>query len=183
MTTSAQPNLPAPKNSGNINGRPFSNDNPGKPFGKGSPGRPKGSLNRTTLAAQALLDGQMEAITEACIEGAIAREPICIKLAMERLVPPRKEWPVQFDMPPLQSGTDIAAAMAAVITAVAEGKLLLSQAVDFAKLLDTYNRTVNFAGLADIENMTDDEMRSAILRLQAMEATDAEVIEPGNGGT
>lgn len=172
-----QHNLEPLKKSSYGRGR-FSKDNPGKPFPKGSPGRPKGTLNRVTLAAQALLDGQTEAITEACIQGALAREPLCIKLCIERILPPRKELPVQFTMPPLQSGADVAAAMGAVMNAVAEGKLLLSQGLDFAKLLEIYNRTVNFVGLTDIEKMTDDEMRSAILRLQAMAATDADVIEP-----
>ena len=116
------------------------------------------------------------------MEMALKGDPVAMKLCIERIVPPRKELPVEFTMPPLGSGADVAAAMAAVVNAVADGKLLLSQAVDFAKLLETYNRTVNFVGLTDIEKMTDDEMRAAILRLQAMAATDAEIIELGDGG-
>lgn len=111
------------------------------------------------------------------MEMALQGDPVAMKLCIERIIPPRKQWPVEFTMPPLGSGADVAAAMAAVINAVADGKILLSQAVDFAKLLETYNRAVTFAGLTDIEKMTDDEMRSAILRLQALAATDAEIVE------
>ena len=40
-----------------------------KPGQSGNPnGRPKGSLNATTLAAQALLDGEAEALTRKAIE-------------------------------------------------------------------------------------------------------------------
>jgi hypothetical protein len=44
----------------------------GRPFAPGNPGRPKGSRNKATLAAEALLDGEAEALTRKAIELALA---------------------------------------------------------------------------------------------------------------
>ena len=144
----------------------------GRPFAKRNAGRPKGALNRTTLAAQALLDGEAETITRKCIDLALEGDPTALKLCMERICPPRKELPVEFTMPPLNSATDTTAAMNAIVQAVADGKILLSQALEFGKLLEMYARTVNAAGLPWPENLTDDELRAEILRMQAAAAVD-----------
>ena len=144
----------------------------GRPFAKGNPGRPKGARGRTTLAIQMLLDGEAEVITRKCIDLALEGDPTALKLCMERIIPPRREWPVEFTMPPLNSATDTAAAMNAIMQAVADGKILLSQALEFGKLLEMYARTVNAAGLPWPENLTDDELRAEILRMQAVAAVD-----------
>ena len=139
----------------------------GRPFAKGNPGRPVGLRHRRTLAAEALLDGEAEVITRKCIELAKAGDTFCIKLVLERLVPPRKELPIQFTLPPLQSGSDLTAAMAAILKAVADGKILLGQALEFAKLLEAYGRTASASDPDDLSNLTDEALRSRILRAQA----------------
>jgi hypothetical protein len=48
----------------------------GRPFQPGNPGRPKGARNRTTLAAEALLDNEGEALTRKAIELAMKGTPI-----------------------------------------------------------------------------------------------------------
>jgi hypothetical protein len=62
------------------------------PFQKGNKlgGRKKGSKHKATEIAQMLLDGQAQTITQKCIDMAIEGHPVALKLAMERLVPPRK---------------------------------------------------------------------------------------------
>ena len=44
----------------------------GRPFQLGNPGRPKGARHRTTLAMQALLEGEGEALTRKAVEMALA---------------------------------------------------------------------------------------------------------------
>lgn len=171
----ARSNAPKPRS----RGRPFSKDNPGNPFAKGNPGRPVGMRHRRTLIAQALLDSEAETITRKCIDLALEGDPTALKLCVERLVPPRKEWPVEFTMPQLGSVSDVAAVMTALMQAVSEGKILLSQAVEFGKLLEMYARTVNFAEAPWPENLTDDELRAAILRMQAAAAADVDWHEEG----
>lgn len=57
-------------------------------------GRPKGSLNKTTLAVQNLLNGQAEEITQKAIELAIDGDGPALKLCFERLLPVKKDAPV-----------------------------------------------------------------------------------------
>src|SRR5690348_5492586 len=91
----------------------------GKPFQPGNPGRPKGARHKATLAAEALLDGEAEGLTRKCIEAALNGDGAAMRICMDRILPPRKERPVNFKLPPLQSAEDAAAAMATITAAVA----------------------------------------------------------------
>src|SRR5205814_5231060 len=67
----------------------------GHPFEKGRPspnpnGRPRGARNRTTLAAEALLDGEAEAITRKAIELAKAGDLTAIRLCVDHICPIRR---------------------------------------------------------------------------------------------
>lgn len=93
------------------------------------------------------------------------------------IIPPVKEWPVEFELPSLGSVSDVVAVMAAVMQAASKGKILLSQAVEFGKLLEMFARTTSDTHVPWPINLTDEQLRSEILRLQAALATDAEVFE------
>jgi Family of unknown function (DUF5681) len=93
-------------------GRPFQRGQSGNPNGK-----PKGVRNRATLAAEALLDGEAEALTRKAIEMAMAGDVTALKLCLERLVPPRKERPLSFALPPFASAEDTAKAIDGVLAA------------------------------------------------------------------
>ena len=108
-----------------------------KPGHSGNPnGRPKGSLNATTLAAQALLDGEAEILTRKAIELAKGGDLAALRLCIDRLVPPRKDSPVSFDLPKIESARDAANAISAVLTAVSTGDLTPAEASDVTRLLD-----------------------------------------------
>jgi hypothetical protein len=47
------------------------------------------------------------------------------------------------------------------------GKILLSQALDFAKLLHLYGQTASASDPDDLSALTDEELRARILRKQA----------------
>jgi len=108
-----------------------------KPGHSGNPnGRPKGSLNATTLAAQALLDGEAEILARKAIELAKGGDLAALRLCIDRLVPPRKDRPVSFDLPKIESARDAANAISAVLTAVSTGDLTPAEASDVTRLLD-----------------------------------------------
>jgi hypothetical protein len=86
-------------------------------------GRPKGSLNKVTLASQALLDGQAEALTRKAVELALAGNSMALRLCLERVLPPRKDLPVNLNLPPLQGVDDLPQAFQAIIAAVAQGEI------------------------------------------------------------
>jgi len=108
-----------------------------KPGHSGNPnGQPKGSLNATTLAAQALLDGEAEILARKAIELAKGGDLAALRLCIDRLVPPRKDRPVSFDLPKIESARDAANAISAVLTAVSTGDLTPAEASDVTRLLD-----------------------------------------------
>src|SRR5215472_10909408 len=74
-------------------GRPFEKGQSGNPAG-----RPIGSRNRATLAAQVLLEGQMEAITQKAAELALQGDINAIRLCMQHGLPPVREQPVEFEL-------------------------------------------------------------------------------------
>jgi hypothetical protein len=114
----------------------------GKPFQQGNPGRPKGSRNRTTLALEALLDGEAEAITRKAIEMALDGDMTAMRLVMDRIMPPRRERPVMFSMPKLETAGDAVKATATLAEAVASGDITPGEAGELSKLVDGFTKAV-----------------------------------------
>jgi hypothetical protein len=99
-------------------GRPFEPGQSGNPNG-----RPKGKRNATTLAIEALMEGEAEDLTRAAIEKAKAGDVPALRLCLERLAPARKDAPITFDLPPIETVADAKSASAAVLAAVAAGDI------------------------------------------------------------
>src|SRR5215203_6185263 len=82
----------------------------GRPFAKGNranpAGRPPGARNKATLAVEALLDGEAEAIGRKAIERALAGDTTAIRLCLERIAPARRDRPITFDMPEMKATGD-----------------------------------------------------------------------------
>src|SRR4051812_11642209 len=97
------------------------------PFQKGQSGnprgRPVGSRHKATLAIEALLDGEAETITRKAVELAKAGDPVALPLCLARLSPPRRDRPVPFTLPKLDTAADAKAAAAAILQDVANGEL------------------------------------------------------------
>ena len=85
-----------------------------------------------------VLADDAEAIGRKAIELAKAGEIAALRMCLDRLVPARKDEPVVFDLPPLESAADSVAAAARIVAAVADGDLTPSEAVDVAKVIDVY---------------------------------------------
>ena len=131
----------------------------GRPFAMGNPGRPRGARHRATVAAETLLDGEADGLTRKAIEIALGGDVTALRLCLERILPPRRDRPVAFRLPPVGSAADMSAVMAAVVNAAAEGKILLGEAAEFARLIETHLRALE---ASEIE-----------LRLRALEAESA----------
>src|SRR6516165_11199216 len=109
--------------------------NPGhfRPGQSGNPaGRPKGARNRSTIAAESLLEGEAEALTRKAVELALAGDTTALRLCIERLVPPRKDRLIEFAVPTITSAHDAAKAISAVLAAVAEGRITPAEAAAVA---------------------------------------------------
>ena len=111
-------------------------------FGPGNPGKPKGTRHKATRAALALLDGEAEALTRQAVTLALEGDTTALRLCLERIAPPKRDAPVTFDLPPMQSAADAAKAAGAVLDAVALGDLTPTEGAHIMGLVETYRRTL-----------------------------------------
>src|SRR3954454_9098910 len=95
---------------GEQRGRPFKKGQSGNPAGK-----PKGARHRATQAVDALLDGEAETLTRKAIELAKSGDTVAMRLCMDRLCPPRRDRPVMFSLPKIETAADAKAASAAIL--------------------------------------------------------------------
>jgi len=125
----------------------------GKPFPKGQSGnpsgRPVGARNKTSLAVEALLDGEAEGLTRKAIELAKAGDMQALRLCLERILPPRRDRPVSFELPEIACPKQAADAISAVLAAVARGDITPTEASEVSKIVDVYVRAVETTELAE----------------------------------
>jgi hypothetical protein len=114
-----------------------------KPGQSGNPsGRPHGSRNKATLALEALLDGEGEAITRKAIEKALKGDTAALRLCLERIYPPRKSRPIALALPKIETPDDISKAQGTVIGAMAIGDITPEEASVIAGVLEAKRRSI-----------------------------------------
>lgn len=105
-------------------------------------GNRKGSRHRTTLAVEALLEGEAEGLTRKAIEMALNGDGPALRLCLDRIAPPRKDQPVSFALPPIRSAEDAVTASSALLNAVAEGEVTPDEAGRVMALLTAHKGLV-----------------------------------------
>lgn len=121
-----------------------------KPGQSGNPaGRAKGSRNKATLAMELLLDGKAEALAQKAVDLAMAGDTVALRLCLERVLPPRRDRPIEFDMPPIESAHDAKTAMASIVAATARGDITPSEARELSAVIETYIRTIETTEIQD----------------------------------
>src|ERR1700746_1210330 len=94
------------------------------PGQSGNPaGRPRGARNKKTIALEALLDGESEALMEKMIGMAKMGADLAMRLCMERMLAPQRERPVPLRLPRIEGDADARQASAEVIEALGEGEV------------------------------------------------------------
>ena len=116
-------------------------------FGAGNAGKPRGTRHKATQAVLALLDGEAVALTRQAVTMALDGDGAALRLCLERIAPPRRDAPVQFDLPRMETARDAAKAAGAVLEAVAEGDLTPTEGAHIMALVETYRRTLETSEL------------------------------------
>ena len=129
---------PPRKNAGTTRGRPFQ---------PGNPGRPKGARHRTTLAIEALLEGEHTKLTRKAIEMALKGDTIALRLCLERLAPARKDSPVRLELPPVRTAKEAVAASTALLESVAAGEVTPDEAGRVMTLLTAHKALIETCDL------------------------------------
>jgi hypothetical protein len=114
-----------------------------------SAGRPPGSRNQTTLALEALLEGQAEQLMQKAMEMALSGETTALRLCLERIFPARRDRLVQLDLPRIETAQQAAAAMSSVVAAVGEGQITPGEGEIIGTLLATQFNLLNSADLEE----------------------------------
>jgi hypothetical protein len=127
-----------------------------KPGQSGNPkGRPKGSKHKATLAAMALMEGDLEIITGKLIEKAKAGEAWAIMFLMSRLVAPARDNPITFKAPKMEKTADLRKALGSVLKAVGKGELTPEEALAVAGVVNGLGLALAVEELEDqIEGLT-----------------------------
>jgi hypothetical protein len=156
-----------------------------KPGQSGNPaGKKLGTRNRATRALEELLEGQGLALTQKAVDMALAGDTVALKICIDRIYPVRRDRPVTFPLPPITSARDAADISAAVMAAVSNGDITLSEASEIGKLIDSYVRAYQVAELDDrtarVELMSDEELMR-VIRGGSGESTPPRLITIGPG--
>ena len=114
-----------------------------KPGQSGNPkGKAPGTRNKITMAAQALLDGEGEALTRKAVELAKGGDMAALRLCLERILPPLRERPVAVNLPDISTLEGIDQASSAILQAVAVGELLPGEGTVLSRIVETRRKAL-----------------------------------------
>ncbi len=110
----------------------------GRPFQNGNPGRRPGSLNRSTMLAQAITEADKRELVQIGLARAKAGDSQMLKFFLERIIP--KEPSLTIDLPAIKNHSDLADAHSALMKAVSTGEIGPAAASLFAGMLKSISQ-------------------------------------------
>src|SRR5258705_9475966 len=104
---------------------------PGRPFVKGQSGNPvgkrPGTRNRATIIAEEMLDSAARPLLRGAIDDAQGGDGVMTRFCLSRIIGPRRDRPVRFELPPIESAADLSTAMQAVTAAGGPGGVTIRE--------------------------------------------------------
>jgi hypothetical protein len=101
------------------------------------------SRNGTPAAVELILEREAERLIDKLVEKALNGDMIALRLCVERLLSPRRDRPVAFDLPAIQNAADALNASSAILTACADGTLSPGEATEIMSLVSTHVGTLS----------------------------------------
>ncbi|MBN9454273.1 MAG: hypothetical protein J0I42_20240 [Bosea sp.] len=130
------------------NAAPKQRGTPFKPGQSGNPaGKPKGARNKTTLAMEAIMEADAEAMTRKLVELANAGDMTAMRICMDRLYPARRDRAVTFDLPKIETAADLTKATQAIMEAVATGDLTPLEADAVSRTVEAHVKAIEVTDL------------------------------------
>jgi hypothetical protein len=84
------------------------------------------------------VNGEAPEIVQKAIAKAKAGDPACLRICMDRILPPRRDRAVHFKLPKLEAAGDATDAMTSVLVAVASGELTPSEGETISRLVTAW---------------------------------------------
>jgi hypothetical protein len=133
----------------------------GRPFPKGPSanpnGRPLGARSKATLALENLLQKNMGPIGDVLVREAKSGAAWAVRVVIATQLPPARERPTPFVLPPIASPADLPAATKAILEAMAAGELTIGEGSGIIAALEGHGRMSVFVGheerLAKLEEL------------------------------
>jgi hypothetical protein len=114
---------------------------------RGNPkGRPQGARSKSTLMLEALLSKNMTGIGDVLVREALAGAHWAVKIVIASQLPTAKDRAVQFDLPKLESASDVPAAIRSILDAISAGTLTPTEANAIIAGLEAFGRSSVFDG-------------------------------------
>lgn len=129
------------------NGNKTDDRNSDGTFASGNAGKPKGARHKVTLAVEAMLEGQQEALTQAAIDKALDGDVTALRLCIDRIAPARKDAPISFDLPEIKTAENAADAARSILKAIAAGEVTPLEAATVMGVIEQFRRTLETTDL------------------------------------
>jgi hypothetical protein len=114
-----------------------------QPGQSGNPaGKPKGARHRTTLLAEKLMQADAEDIVKSVLDAAKGGDMTAARIVLDRIVPARRDSPVSFELPKIETASEAAKAMSSILDAVACGELTPGEADGVARIVDSFVKSL-----------------------------------------
>jgi hypothetical protein len=95
-----------------------------------------------TRLLEEMVAGEEEKLAQKAVELALAGNVKCLHFCLDRLMPRRTGRPLDFTLPAINEARDIAAATAAITTAVNDGNLTAEEAGQLMQIINGYARAL-----------------------------------------
>src|SRR6185295_14970788 len=123
-------------------------------------GRPRGARNKSTLAAEVLLEGQAEALTRVCIDRALTGDSIALRLCLDRILAPRRDRHVRLAIPPITDAKDLPLVLRVILEAATAGMVTPIEAAGLAQLVEQVRKSIETAELEERIRAVEQRMAS-----------------------
>ena len=84
------------------------------------------------------MQADAEAIVKAVLNSAKGGDMTAARIVLDRIAPARRDNPVSFELPKIESAADAVAAQSAILSAVANGEITPGEAAEVSKLIDGF---------------------------------------------
>jgi hypothetical protein len=84
---------------------------------------------------ESLLEGKARELIEKTVELALAGDITALRLCLDRIMPPRKDRPIQLSLPPIETVQQISAAVGTVAMAIGNGEITPADGETFTNVL------------------------------------------------
>jgi hypothetical protein len=115
----------------------------GRPWVKGQSGNPRGRPSRAYQAAyvaESLIGRKTVPLTNKLIELALLGDRVALRACLDRIVPARREPPIDLDLPVVNTRANLIEALTVVADATGSGALTSAQSAALVQMLATLRR-------------------------------------------